>query len=80
MDVMPLLAEGGSFAGSTHLVVERQPRYQRTTAQVELLFLCHNIPDYLKRAIFFERGASWARYSACGLYIKNHKALWNIES
>ncbi len=40
MDVMPLLAEGGSFAGSTHLVVERQPRYQRTTAQVELLFLC----------------------------------------
>lgn len=39
MDAMPLSAEGGSFAGSTHLVVEGQPRYQRTTAQAELRFL-----------------------------------------
>lgn len=38
MDARPLSAEGGSFAGSTHLVVEGQPRYQRTTAQAELRF------------------------------------------
>lgn len=32
-------AEGGSFVGSTHLVVGRQPESQRTTAHAEPFFL-----------------------------------------